>query len=122
MRSRIDIWMASASALFAGPPIERARAIGEKQMLTLEKLKVYRQFGGDIDGWARWSAHDSSGMTDGDWSLIDELVQALHLIRAGQAAPEFAASVEQRLLSITPDEPTREMLRRLSEQGQRLTR
>jgi hypothetical protein len=84
-------------------------------MLTLEKLKVYRQFGGDIDGWARWSARDSSGMTDDDWSLIDELRQGLLLIESGQAAPEFQRSVEQRLLSVTPDKPSREMLRRLGQ-------
>ena len=84
-------------------------------MLTLQKLKIYRQFGGDIDGWARWSDHDTSGMTDNDWSLIDELRQGLLLVASGRAAPEFQRSVEQRLLSVTPDEPTREMLRILSQ-------
>jgi len=86
-------------------------------MLTLEKLKVYRQFDGDIDGWARWSEHDSSGMTDDDWWLIDELRQVLHLVASGQATPELQRSVEQRLLSVTADEPTRQMLRNLVQPG-----
>lgn len=34
-------------------------------MLTVEKLKIYEQFDGDIDGWARASRGQASpGMTD----------------------------------------------------------
>ncbi len=83
-------------------------------MLTFEKLKVYRSFGGDIDGWARSSrAGDTSGITDDDWFLIDELRQGLSLVSLGRASPEFGASVEQRLVASTADEQTREALREL---------
>jgi len=63
-------------------------------MLTREKLRVYNRFGGDIDGWARApKTDDTSGMTDDDWRLICELLQALHIVRSGQASPEFTRSV-----------------------------
>jgi len=85
------------------------------RMLTLEKLRLYHRFGGDIDGWARASApSDSSGMTDEDWSLIDELRQGLRIVSSGRASAEFASSVERRLLAATADAPTREQLRELA--------
>ena len=62
--------------------------------------------------------HDSSGITDEDWRLIDELLLGLHLSLSGRVRPEFAASVEQRLASVTPDEHTRQELHKLS--GERL--
>ncbi len=83
-------------------------------MLTLEKVEMYRRFGGDIDGFARSSVDDSSGITDEDWHVIDELLHALFLVQSGQAAPELAASVERRLSCVTADEATRRALRTLA--------
>jgi len=82
-------------------------------MLTLDKLKMYRRFDGDIDGFARSRVDNRSGITDEDWRVIDELRQALFVVRSGQAAPEFAASVEQRLFSVAADDATRQALREL---------
>ena len=82
-------------------------------MLTLDKLKMYRRFNGDIDGYSRSRVDDQSGITDEDWNAIDELRQALFLVQSGQASPEFAASVEQRLSSVAPDEAARQALREL---------
>jgi hypothetical protein len=81
-------------------------------MLTLAKLKVYRSFGGDIDGWARASrGADSAGITDEDWFLIGESQQALSMVASGRASLEFRASVEQRLIASTADEQTLQALR-----------
>lgn len=84
-------------------------------MLTLSKIATYQRFGGDIDGWARSPKDaDSSGMTDDDWFLIDELRQAFCLISSGLASTAFAARAEQRLLDATADEQTRQAVRRLA--------
>ncbi len=92
-------------------------------MLTLEKLKVYQRFGGDIDGWAQVSRRgDASGITDDDWSLIDQLQQGLHLLASGRAVPQFERWADERLVSVTADEPTRELLRTLASEGSRLCR
>ena len=83
--------------------------------LTLAKVRVYQNFAGDIDGWARASGGgDPSGMTDNDWFLIGELRQGLSLVSAGAASPEFGAAVERRLTASTADEPTRPALRQLA--------
>lgn len=82
--------------------------------LTLDKIEMYRRFDGDIDGFARSRVDDSSGITDEDWHVIDELLQALFLVQSGQATPEFAASVERRLSCVAADEATRRALRALA--------
>ncbi len=42
-------------------------------MITIEMLKMYSKYGGDIDGWARMEK--SNFMTDNDWGIISGLVQ-----------------------------------------------
>lgn len=84
-------------------------------MLTLEKLGVYRMFDGDIDGWARSPRRSElPAMTGDDWFLIDELRQGLSLVSAGRAGCGYSAALEQRLLALTADEPTRQALRELA--------
>lgn len=73
-------------------------------MLTVEKIKVYESYGGDIDGWARCKgAGNTEAMTDGDWYLIEELRQGLTLVAFG-ATKEFVESVEARLKAVMADE------------------
>lgn len=63
-------------------------------MLTLEKIRVYRKYGGDIDGLARVkNPDDCSLVTDEEWFLIDSLVQKLSLVKNGKASPEFARRI-----------------------------
>ena len=82
-------------------------------MLTLEKLKIYDRYEGDIDGWTRTRKNnDKSAMTDDDWFLIDELRQGLSLVSSGRVSAEFAASVESKLFSSTDSETTRQKLRK----------
>lgn len=68
-------------------------------MLTLTKIRVYRKYGGDIDGFARAkNPKDYSLVTDDEWLLIDSLIQKLALVKNGKASPEYAKriSVEVR--------------------------
>jgi hypothetical protein len=63
-------------------------------MLTLAKIRVYRKYGGDIDGFARAkNQNDYSVITDDEWFLIDSLVQKLFLVRNGKAPPEYAKRI-----------------------------
>ena len=52
-------------------------------------------------------------MTDADWALIDELVQALYLIESGLTSTAFAERTELRLAEVTESEQVRSMLRGL---------
>jgi len=84
-------------------------------MLTVDKLKIYEQFDGDIDGWARASrGQASTGMTDEDWYLIDELLLGLAAVIADAAAPSYAQLVEQRVLENTDDQAARNRLHALA--------
>ena len=56
-------------------------------MITLEKLRTYQEFNGDIDGWARASKDKTKSlMSDTDWYLIDELLMGLTTIETGIAS------------------------------------
>jgi hypothetical protein len=68
-------------------------------MLTVEKIRVYRKYGGDMDGLARAKKPDDSSLiTNEEWFLIDSLVQKLFLIKSGKASQAYAEriSVEVR--------------------------
>jgi hypothetical protein len=63
-------------------------------MLTLAKIRVYRKYGGDIDGFARAkNQNDYTVITDDEWFLIDSLVQKLFLVKNGKASPEYAERI-----------------------------
>jgi hypothetical protein len=84
-------------------------------VITLEKLKTYEAFGGDMDGWARLSKRqDPAGMTDADWHLIDELLLGLTAVVSGLASPSYGRDVETRVWASTADEATRTALRALA--------
>lgn len=51
--------------------------------ITLERLKVYQKFSGDIDGWARMgSSEEKENMSDEDWYIIDGLIMDIKLGRS----------------------------------------
>jgi len=84
-------------------------------MLTADKLRIYQQFDGDIDGWARaFRGQATNGMTDEDWYLIDELLMGLCTAKTGAALPSYVRQVEQRLLACTSDPATRSILHALA--------
>lgn len=83
-------------------------------MLTLEKIRIYQHFGGDMDGWARASdSEGAAGMADSDWFLIEELRQGLALAATGKASQAFVTLLESHLLETTADDATRQALRAL---------
>ena len=83
-----------------------------RRRLTMAKLRVYRAYRGDIDGWARRGGGE--GITGDDWQLIERLRQDLFLVGNGRAAPELAAETERCLREATDGEETREALRELA--------
>ena len=84
-------------------------------MLTVDKLRIYEQFDGDMDGWALASrGQATTAMTDEDWYLIDELLMGLATVKTGAASPSYTQQVEQRLLASTSDQATRSILHALA--------
>lgn len=84
-------------------------------MITLEKLRTYEAFNGDLDGWVRASTGEQkSFMRDADWYLIDALLTDIATADSGLASPTFMHEVETRLGTSTADDATRDALRALA--------
>lgn len=84
-------------------------------MLTREKLTIFEEFNGDIDGWTRMRRDtEPSHMTVADWNLIDRLVMDLGIAESGLATAEFRAETEERLREAVADEATCDALRALA--------
>ncbi len=84
-------------------------------MLTLEKLRIYERFNGDIDGWVRMkSSMPSSEMTDADWHLLDALITDLRIAASGQASQSFRRELNERLQTEIADDEVRTELHALA--------
>jgi hypothetical protein len=88
-------------------------------MITLEKLRVYQEFDGDIDGWARASKGRAAPcMSDADWYLINELLTGLTIIETGLASSSFVREVEAKCAHPRPTKlPVRHCVHSLSDKG-----
>ena len=84
-------------------------------MLTRQKLDIFEEFDGDIDGWTRMRRDtDNSLITVEDWNLIDRLITNLGIAESGLASHEFRAETEKILHENAADETTREAVRGLA--------
>ena len=67
-------------------------------MLTIEKIKIYNKFGGDVDGFARGGKSSEQNLIgDNDWSLIDEFEQDTKLISDRLVSREYRESALNKL-------------------------
>lgn len=67
-------------------------------MVTLDKIRIYNKFQGDIDAWARLgSKKEKSIMNDSDWVLIDGLIQSMRMKTKGLASNELLDDLKNRL-------------------------
>jgi len=68
-------------------------------MITKEKIHIYNKFKGNIDSWTRTgSKKEQTIMTDGDWYLIDSLLQDIQIVSKGLSSNEFSINLQNRLI------------------------
>ncbi|MFT3705431.1 MAG: hypothetical protein QM802_23890 [Agriterribacter sp.] len=85
-------------------------------MLSREKIEIYKRCNGDGDAWAMSSrGKEKSLIDDSDWSLIDNFIQDIKLIKNGLAADSYAKDVQQRLKTHCDNEQIIEELYKLTE-------
>jgi len=85
-------------------------------MLTLEKVKLYKSYSGDIDGWSRMGTKNAiTGMTSEDWYLIEGFIQDLKLINGKLAADSFAEKFKLKLADNCEADNTEDIIKALSE-------
>lgn len=67
-------------------------------MITVEKLKIYRRYQGDIDMLARIGKKtEKQLLSTADWSLINSWLQDLTLIKSGKASTQFVSNFKDQL-------------------------
>jgi hypothetical protein len=81
-------------------------------MITLDKLKIYKNHGGDVDEWARTNAN-CKDINNEDWSLISSLLQDLFIVKSGLAAEAFIIELDKKLVENFDNEPSMTFLRSL---------
>ena len=69
-------------------------------MITLDKLKIYKRYDGDIDTWVRSGKPEEKNIMDtNDWYLIDSIIQDLIIEKRGNASMGFKIALSQTLLN-----------------------
>lgn len=67
-------------------------------MITEQKIKIYRKYHGDIDGFSRGGRkYEKDLFENGDWSLIDNVLQDLELIKKGLCSADYKNRLENIL-------------------------
>ena len=84
-------------------------------MITKQKLKTYKRFSGDIDGWTR-CRKENDPMSDEDWNLIEEFRLAIFTLENGNPADSFRKQTESKITEITDSEETSRLLWEIGKQ------
>lgn len=78
--------------------------------LTLDQIRMYEAFDGDIDGWTR-SRHAAENPASGEnWDVIDGLLMTLTIQAGGVASERLVADLDAALAAATPDQKVRREL------------
>lgn len=85
-------------------------------MITVDKIKIYKRFNGDVDGWARiGSKEEKSIMNDEDWFLIEGFIQDINLVKKGLASDTFMNLINERLKEKCDSQETIQEIKELAE-------
>jgi hypothetical protein len=85
-------------------------------MITEEGIKIFINYLGDIDNWARrGSKKDKLTIKDKDWYLIDNLIQDVILVKKGLTSMEFESNLKNRLKENCDGEDSINQLKRFAE-------
>lgn len=67
-------------------------------MITLKHIEIYKKYNGDGDDFVRrGTVEEKEIMNYYHWSLVDNLVQEIFLIKGGKASDSFAEQIRIKL-------------------------
>nr|WP_319401800.1 hypothetical protein [uncultured Carboxylicivirga sp.] len=67
-------------------------------MITEQKIKIFRKYHGDIDGFSRGGRkYEKDLFENADWLLIDNVLQDLELIKKGLCSTDYRNRLEKIL-------------------------
>jgi hypothetical protein len=85
-------------------------------MITQTKLKIFKRYNGDGDAWARVGKHSEKvAMSDDDWSLIENFIQDIILVKRGLTSPDYAEKLSIKLNEFCETVDVIEEIKRLAE-------
>ena len=83
-------------------------------MITLERLKIYKKYSGNIESWDRFGKKKDKGFLEyEEWELIDELIQNIELVEKGLASESFKSQTLNKLNDACDNEKTQQDLKTL---------
>lgn len=82
-------------------------------MITIEHIRIFKSYGGDIDGWARIKKRCDI-MTDDIWFEIEGILQNLTLIKNQVASEGFTTQTLQHMKTACESQEVEQELVELS--------
>lgn len=80
--------------------------------ISKEQLKIYQSYSGDCDGFSRTAnTHSKEIMKNFPWSHVDELLQALQMIKNYQATYAFESQTISAVQKICDSTETEDYFR-----------
>ncbi len=92
--------------LYWGPDllIRCCRVRVDPELITLEKLAVYRKYAGDIDGWSRMRTPQDDIITGAEWSTITHLLQELTVYKRNLVSERYGQQIQGKLMELAADD------------------
>ncbi|WP_346320558.1 hypothetical protein [Chitinophaga sp. YIM B06452] len=84
-------------------------------MLTLNKLRIFKQYAGDLDALRHANSADKDAITSHDWFVIGNLLQDIRLVNRSLASEAYAGRVEEALEGACDNQATIDELRKMAE-------
>jgi len=67
-------------------------------MINKQKIEIFKKYGCDIDGFSRFGKkREKDIFSDEEWSLIDNVLQDLEMIKKGLCSTDYTNKTEKIL-------------------------
>ena len=83
-------------------------------MITIQMLKIYERYNGDVDRYTRASGAKLSILSEADFFTIGRFISDLKLIGNEVAAASYETHVFEQINSLVDNDQTKEYLLKLS--------
>ena len=83
----------------------------DQEMITKEKIELYKYYAGDVDRFSHASKSHKKIMSEDDFFLLTRLIQDIVIVRNGLAAKEFQDRVEKDLQKNCDNQATIDLLK-----------
>lgn len=84
-------------------------------MITLKHIEIYESYSGDGDGFVRCATAEEKAVMDyKHWSLLEGLIQDIHLVKKGLASETYMKVINERLQENCDSQETIQTLKEIA--------